>query len=145
MANTAQWVTCSANDAWLELMRFLAMHPATYRTRLKNGGSGARFRAELTVEGHVRVTLQKGQQHVLPERDFADLYALYFRREQGEAVTARAKAVSHYSMYFWGVSKRSLPGGKKGTVSRKCTARGKKEWITPHMQKGGRKFPAAFI
>ena len=91
------------------------MHPATYRTRLKNGGSGARFRAELTEVGHVRVTLQKGQQHVLPERDFADLSTLYFRREQGEAVTARAKAVSHYSMYFWGVStgalyERSFPG-----------------------------------
>lgn len=124
------------------------MHPATYRTRLKNGGSGARFRAELTEEGHVRVTLQKGQQHVLPERDFADLSALYFRREQGEAVTARAKAVSHYSMYFGGdllvPCTKGRSWGWKGTVSRECTSGGKKEWITPHMQKGGRKFPAAF-
>lgn len=116
MTDTAKWVAGSAHDAWLELMRFLAMHPATYRTRLKNGGSGARFRAELTEEGHVRVTLQKGQQYVLPERDFADLYVLYFRREQGEAVTARARAVSHYSIYFWGLIywclvRKVVPGG----------------------------------
>lgn len=49
------------------------------------------------------MTLQKGQQHVLPERDFAELYALYFRREKGEAVSGRAQAVSHYSSYFWGL------------------------------------------
>lgn len=93
----------SPDVAWQEITQFLAAHPAIYRTRLRKGGSGVRFRAELTEEGHVRVTLQKGQQHILPERDFADLYALYFRREQGEAVTARALAASRYSSYFWGL------------------------------------------
>lgn len=90
-------------EVWQEIKHFLAQHPGMYRTRLQNKGMGVCFGAELTEDGRVRVTLQKGQEHTLPDDDFSALYPLYFRREQGEAVTALAKAKSHYNIYFWGL------------------------------------------
>ena len=36
MTHRAHWVPCSANEAWQELKRFLATHPATYRPVLED-------------------------------------------------------------------------------------------------------------
>lgn len=106
-------------EVWQEIKRFVAHHPGIYRTRLQNKGMGVRFGAELTEDGRVRVTLQKGQHHTLPDKDFSALYPLYFRREHGEAVTAEALAESHYSIYFWGLIywchiRREMPPAEGG-------------------------------
>lgn len=90
-------------EIWQEIKCFLAQHPGIYRTRLQNKSMGVRFGAKLTEDGRVQVTLRKGQHHTLPDKDFSALYPLYFRREQGEAVTDEALAESHYSIYFWGL------------------------------------------
>lgn len=106
-------------EVWQEIKHFLAQHPGVYRTRLQNKGMGARFGAELTADGHVQVTLQKGQHYKLPDNDFSALYPLYFRRELGEVVTAEAQAVSRYRVYFWGLIywchiRREMPPAEGG-------------------------------
>lgn len=106
-------------EVWQEIKRFIAQHPGVYRTRLQNKGMGVRFGAELTADGRVQVTLQKGQCYKLPDKNFSALYPLYFRREQGEAVTAEALAESHYSIYFWGLIywchiRREMPPAEGG-------------------------------
>lgn len=106
-------------EVWQEIKHFLAQHPGVYRTRLQNKGMGVRFGAELTADGRVQVTLQKGQCYTLPDKNFSALYPLYFRREQGEAVTAEALAESRYSIYFWGLIywchiRREMPPAEGG-------------------------------
>lgn len=114
MQHTTQGAPGTAAAVWREIRQFIAKHPATCHTRLKNGGRGVCFRAELTGDGHVLLTLQKGQQHVLPESDFPILYTLYFRREHGESVTAQALGQPLQHLLVGPYLLVSCPGGSSG-------------------------------
>lgn len=76
-------------EVWQEIKHFLAQHPGVYRTRLQNKGMGVRFGAELTADGRVQVTLQKGQCYTLPDKNFSALYPLYFVVSKGKPLQLR--------------------------------------------------------